>query len=94
MANNHNFIAGRIPAEGEEIIEQLNKASSEGWVPSHTTCCAIDEENAYLIVMLVQPAPEAPRRGIAMGEHSNTPWRAAANVGTIPGEKPKGSEGS
>lgn len=92
MANQHNLIAGLLPEDGNVIIDQLNEASKEGWIISHTTCCAISEDASYYIATLVRPIADPPRRGIGMGEHTRN--REAPDVGTITGEKQTRPEGS
>lgn len=93
MANQHNLVAGLLPEDGNNIIQALNEASQEGWLISHTTCCAISEDASYYIATLVRPIPDPPRRGIGMGEQPRN-HREARNVSSIPGAQQARPEGS
>jgi hypothetical protein len=65
----HTIITGLLPQDGETLIAQLDKASTEGFVISSTTMCAISEDSAYYAATMVR-VPEKPeqRTAIGMGE--------------------------
>jgi hypothetical protein len=64
----HSLVSGLIPRDGAEIQKALDEASAAGCSLLSTTCCAIDEANAYYIATFGKPITE-PRaaRGIGMG---------------------------
>ncbi len=65
----HSLVSGLIPQDGDAIQKALDEASAAGYSLLSTTCCAIDEANAYYIATFGKPitAPAAGRGGIGMG---------------------------
>ena len=63
----HTLIAGLVPKDGIALQKALDEASAAGYVFISSTCCAIDETNAYYIATMGLPVAEpATREGIGM----------------------------
>lgn len=77
----HHIVAGLIPEDGADVAKGLDEASAEGFQLLSTTCCALDEHNAYYIATFGIPVTEPKRGGIGMtGGGRRTPQPEQPNV--------------
>ena len=78
----HTIVSGLIPKDGAEVQKALDEMSAAGFSLLSTTCCAIDEANAYYIATFGKPvvAPANLRSGIGMGGGGPRPRTEPQNV--------------
>lgn len=72
----HTLVCGLVPKDGDALQKAMNETSAAGYNLIHTTCCAIDESNAYYIATFGKPVTEPRRSGIGMtggGPSPDTP---------------------
>lgn len=91
----HTIIAGLIPTDGIKVQKALDEASAQGYVFISSTCCALDEFNAYYIATMGLPVAEPPakRGGIGLGGGGRNTM-SATDVSKSPAAPPPDSKAS